>query len=189
MSITKLVCLGDSLTEGYGLDSSKRWTSHLEKLVPYPIINSGISGDTTAGMLARFNQDVLYYKPSHLIVMGGTNDIHHRLDNNSILSNLYAISRQAMFHKITMIIGLPTPVIVDDLDVSDSIFIQGHDLKVRMQALCELYKRFAEEKDEILIDFGKDLGDDMFLDDGVHINEKGQIQMAANAHSILKTLQ
>jgi len=64
MNITKLVCLGDSLTEGYGIETRHRWSDLLKKEFPFEIINRGISGDTTAGMLARFQFDVIAHQPT-----------------------------------------------------------------------------------------------------------------------------
>ena len=68
--------MGDSLTEGYGIPQHTRWSNLLANETGLPIINSGISGDTTAGMLARFKPMVLDHQPSHVIIMGGTNDIY-----------------------------------------------------------------------------------------------------------------
>ncbi|MFT6707865.1 MAG: acyl-CoA thioesterase-1, partial [Flavobacteriales bacterium] len=56
MQIKKLVTLGDSLTEGYNIDKLKRWTKLLHQKHNLEIINSGISGDTTTGMLSRFSE-------------------------------------------------------------------------------------------------------------------------------------
>lgn len=67
----KIVCIGDSLTEGYQMDLSKRWTDVLQEKLDIEIINSGICGDTTGGMLARFKEMVIDHKPTHVIIMGG----------------------------------------------------------------------------------------------------------------------
>ena len=39
------------------------------------IRDSGISGQNTAQMLLRFNQDVIALKPKTVVILGGTNDI------------------------------------------------------------------------------------------------------------------
>ena len=49
-----IVCLGDSLTEAYIINNKDCWVELLQAKLPQNFINSGISGDTTAGMLSRF---------------------------------------------------------------------------------------------------------------------------------------
>ena len=53
-----ILVLGDSLTAGYGLEETETFPSQLEKKLQAAgydtnIINAGVSGDTTAGGLAR----------------------------------------------------------------------------------------------------------------------------------------
>jgi len=75
-----IVCLGDSLTEGYGasipseVDKSNSYPAFLEKKVTINVINSGISGDTASGGLARVDKDVLANDPQMVIILLGAND-------------------------------------------------------------------------------------------------------------------
>ena len=76
-----LYCLGDSLTYGLGVRTSQKWTA-LAATETLQIINLGVSGDTTGGMLARLQtllQTPVYQLPPQerplVLVMGGTNDI------------------------------------------------------------------------------------------------------------------
>lgn len=55
----KIVCLGDSLTYGFGVSRSNSWTNIVNEETRLEIVNKGINGDTTSGMLARFNEDVV----------------------------------------------------------------------------------------------------------------------------------
>jgi lysophospholipase L1-like esterase len=58
--------LGDSITA--------KW--NLEQAFPeYKIANRGISGDTTRGMLCRFEDNVLALHPKAIVVLGGINDM------------------------------------------------------------------------------------------------------------------
>lgn len=68
MTKTKIVCIGDSLTEGYGLDKNMAWPALLQNRLNITVVNSGISGDTTSGMLARFYPDVIQHRPTHVII-------------------------------------------------------------------------------------------------------------------------
>jgi len=177
LKITKLVCLGDSLTEGYNIDLTKRWTDLLASEVDFPIINSGISGDTTAGMLARFSNDVLSHKPSHLIIMGGTNDIYFDLADKLIISNIKTMLRQAKFHDIQAIIGIPTPVYpIQRPDAS--LFISEEKYISRLERYKELLIAFATEDGCPYVEFSVGIGEEHMLSDGVHPSEEGQVVMA-----------
>jgi len=44
-----IVCIGDSLTFGYGVNKSENWVSLVATRVKEKIINKGIPGDTTSG--------------------------------------------------------------------------------------------------------------------------------------------
>ncbi|MCC6405855.1 MAG: arylesterase, partial [Planctomycetes bacterium] len=53
-----LVCLGDSITAGYGLDPDEAYPALLQQKIddaglPWRVIAAGVSGDTTAGGLRR----------------------------------------------------------------------------------------------------------------------------------------
>ncbi len=56
---TKLICIGDSLTFGYGVHLSQRWTRLCAQETGWELANEGINGDTTGGMLARMQGGVL----------------------------------------------------------------------------------------------------------------------------------
>jgi len=56
---TCVVCFGDSLTAGYGATSGNDYPSLLSKKISLPVINDGVSGNTTADALARLDGDVL----------------------------------------------------------------------------------------------------------------------------------
>lgn len=62
----QIVFFGDSITEMYDLDK------HYDGLTVY---NRGISGDTTSGMLARLQTNVIDLAPSKVIILGGANDL------------------------------------------------------------------------------------------------------------------
>jgi acyl-CoA thioesterase-1 len=92
-----LVCLGDSLTAGYGaakpseVDKSKSYPAYLEKKAGIPVINAGVSGDTTAEALARVDSDVLSHKPDIIIILLGANDFLHFISVSTTQSNLQTI--------------------------------------------------------------------------------------------------
>ena len=55
----ELICLGDSLTYGYGVRSAHRWSTLVGQALQCEVTNLGICGDTTGGMLVRLNTEVI----------------------------------------------------------------------------------------------------------------------------------
>ena len=50
----KIICMGDSITYGHGLSHlSQRWTDLVAARTGHALVNRGVSGDTTGGMLSR----------------------------------------------------------------------------------------------------------------------------------------
>jgi acyl-CoA thioesterase-1 len=69
-----IVCFGDSLTAGFGLDPGQAYPEVLQRDVPkYRVLNMGISGDTSQDGLERL-QIVLLEKPAIVVVEFGAND-------------------------------------------------------------------------------------------------------------------
>ena len=183
MNITKLVCLGDSLTEGYGIETHHRWSDLLKKEFPFEIINRGISGDTTAGMLARFQYDVIAHQPSHVIIMGGTNDLWQSIPDEQILSNIRTMTRHARHHNFEAIIGLPTPFFYADpgmMSLEDAEWFEE-----RLNIFRKKLQTFAENDDRHFIDFAKNMKPELFLMDGLHPNEAGNEVMMENVKTML----
>jgi len=71
-----VVCFGDSLTYGHGLDiATESWPALLQQRVSIPVINAGIDDNTTEDAVARFETDVLNNNPAIVIFDFGGNDI------------------------------------------------------------------------------------------------------------------
>lgn len=73
-----IVCFGDSLTAGLGIDPSASYPADLQRLLDaegyhYRVINEGVSGDTTKDGLERINR-VLSHKPQIVVLEFGGND-------------------------------------------------------------------------------------------------------------------
>jgi acyl-CoA thioesterase-1 len=78
---TTLVCFGNSLTAGYGAvtpgvdDKTKSYPAYLQNKINIPVVNAGVSGDTTSSALARIHDDVLSQNPRIVIIELGANDL------------------------------------------------------------------------------------------------------------------
>lgn len=91
----RLMVLGDSLTAGYGLPEKDAFTARLQAAlersgIDAAVLNAGVSGDTTAGGLARIDW-ALADKPTHAIVELGANDALRGIDPKETRRNLEAI--------------------------------------------------------------------------------------------------
>jgi len=92
---TVIVTLGDSLTAGFGVVSNDSFPVRLEASlreagVAARVVNAGVSGDTSAGGLARLDW-VLVDTPDLVIVELGANDGLRGLDPADMEANLDAI--------------------------------------------------------------------------------------------------
>ena len=93
--LVTILAFGDSLVAGYGLGSSDGFTAKLEaalkaKGIAARVINAGLSGDTSAGGLARLDW-ALEPKPDFAIIELGANDGLRGLDPAQTNANLDAI--------------------------------------------------------------------------------------------------
>ena len=99
----ELICLGDSITYGYGVRSAQRWTTLVGQALACPVVNLGVSGDTTGGMLARLNTEViprLRQQPRGMrptvLLMGGVNDIFYSGTDTAARANMGAMVQQVL---------------------------------------------------------------------------------------------
>jgi acyl-CoA thioesterase-1 len=91
----RILVLGDSLSAGYGLSTAEAFPAQLEQALRQSgqkvrVINAGVSGDTTAGGLARLEW-ALAEHPQLVIVQLGANDALRGLDPEQVRANLDAI--------------------------------------------------------------------------------------------------
>ncbi len=87
-----IVMLGDSITAGIGASEDEDLVSEIERrLCCTPVINAGVSGDTTANALSRLDTDVLAFDPKIVIVELGGNDFIQRIPSQTTFNNLKEI--------------------------------------------------------------------------------------------------
>ena len=90
-----LMVLGDSLVAGHGLPQDEAFPDVLGRLlnkdgVDVEIVNAGVSGDTTAGGLARLDWSLAAKPDAAIIVLGG-NDLLRGLEPAASYRNLEGI--------------------------------------------------------------------------------------------------
>ena len=93
-----LLVWGDSLSAGYGLDNGQGWVSllarRLQKQGPhYRVINASVSGETSAGGLARLPAALKREHPAVVLIELGANDGLRGLPLKPMRDNLTAMIR------------------------------------------------------------------------------------------------
>ena len=89
----RILIVGDSISAGYGLDSGQEWAVLLQKTLQaeqlnYDVVNASISGDTTAGGLARIEKLLADHKPQWVLIELGANDGLRGLSPKEMKQNL-----------------------------------------------------------------------------------------------------
>ena len=94
-----VVALGDSLTAGYGLPQEDGFVPQLQAWLTAQgqdvvVVNAGVSGDTTAGGLARLDWSLTPDVDAMIVTLGG-NDLLRGIDPAASRANLDAILKRA----------------------------------------------------------------------------------------------
>ncbi len=106
----KIICIGDSLTVGYGVFRNECWVELVKNKLNIEIINKGVNGDTTAGILSRSYLDVVENHPTHVMIMGGCNDFMCGRSLNMVKNNIEELVKEALTYNIIPIIGIEPPI-------------------------------------------------------------------------------
>jgi acyl-CoA thioesterase I len=110
----KILALGTSLTQGYGLPPGTEIPAVLQaelraKGIDATVINAGVSGDTSAGGLSRLDWSLADH-PNAAIVELGSNDALRGIDPKSTERNLSAIVAQLQTDHIpVLLLGMEAP--------------------------------------------------------------------------------
>ena len=177
----RLVFLGDSLTAGYTLDVDLAYPALIQKKIDeadlnYRVINSGISGDTTAGGLRRLDW-LLRQRVDMLVIALGANDGLRGLPVESAEQNLDAMIKKVREKSPGTIILLAGMVLPENM---------GSDYKTQFDGL---YARVAGRNQVPLMPFileGVATDPDLNLPDGLHPNEQGHRIMADNMWAFIR---
>ena len=110
----KILALGTSLTQGYGLPPGTEFPAVLEARlkaagIDATVINAGVSGDTSAGGLARLDWSLAGH-PDAAIVELGSNDALRGLPPTGTEKNLAAILQKLKAaHVAVLLCGMKAP--------------------------------------------------------------------------------
>lgn len=95
-----ILLVGDSISAAFGLEIEHGWVKLLEQRLneqnhPHTVINASVSGDTTAGGLARLPALLQTYQPELVVIELGGNDGLRALSVKNMQQNLSAMVEMA----------------------------------------------------------------------------------------------
>jgi lysophospholipase L1-like esterase len=119
--VERMVAVGDSITKGdWDVDEAGGWVTRLATKLhtAYPhatfqLDNAGVDGDTTAGVLARLDRDVLAPYPQLVIVSIGTNDFDYGVPRTQFVEQL-----QAVVHRLCAAPQAPVVILASMLPIA-----------------------------------------------------------------------
>ncbi|GLC31376.1 GDSL-type esterase/lipase family protein [Clostridium omnivorum] len=176
----KILLIGDSLTYGYGVDHDKSWAYLLSKNKSIDIINKGINGDTTAGMLFRAYEDISSNLSCFTVIMGGSNDILSDLSYNYVKDNIILIIEEAQSLGSEPILAIQPPVVPIMAERLWSSGVNYYKVNEEIKAYRNEILSYAIDNRIKYIDFftpfhrllEEDKAINYYLD-GLHLNSKG----------------
>ena len=164
--LIRIVAYGDSLTAGYGLPRSATFSVQLAKALEgrnlkVEVVNAGVSGDTTAAGLERFDWAVPE-KTDVVILELGANDALRGMDPRQARANLEAIITKLKARGIDVLLaGMAAPRSLGEAYVAE---------------FDRIYPELASKHGVSLYPFfldGVATHHELNLDDGLHPNAKG----------------
>lgn len=170
----RLMILGDSLTAGYGLPQGDAFVARLQAALraegyAVEVIDAGVSGDTTAGGLARLPWllgGAAETLPDAVMVELGGNDGLRGLDTGAMYANLDAI--------LTLLADRDIPVLLTGMKAPPNL---GAEYGRAFEAV---FHRLADKHDVALYPFfleGVALVPALNQPDGIHPNAAGVDQI------------
>ncbi|MDG2489067.1 MAG: GDSL-type esterase/lipase family protein [Roseibacillus sp.] len=175
-----IVFLGDSITQGWG-DDFRGFFGDLN------VVNRGISGDTSRGLLLRLPGDVLDLNPKAVVIMVGANDLAEKARGETVFNNVKLIVTRLKKHSETMriIVCETFPCAPDDyrpvaeIQKINALYAKtwANDARV---TVASTYKLFAGSDGASL---------PKLLPDRVHPNISGYAVWAGAMHKIFRNLK
>ena len=162
-----ILALGDSLTEGLGVDNNANYPAQLEARLQelgykdVKVINSGLSGETSTGLVNRLDW-VLQTKPDITILTIGANDAIRGIDVATVEANIRTAIKRLQDNGSEVILG--------GMQIYDNL---GADY---VESFAAIYPRVAKDMNVTLIPFFLDgVGGDAELNqaDAIHPTKKG----------------
>ncbi len=177
-----LLVVGDSISAGYGLDNGQGWVALLGARMArdfprWALVNASVSGDTTAGGLARLPALLQRTRAEVVVVELGGNDALRGLSLQRTRDNLTAMLRLAQHAGArTLLLGMRIPP------------NYGPQYTARF---AEIYPDVARATHCALVPFlleGVAQHRDLFQADGIHPDARAQAALLDNVWPRLQPL-
>ena len=167
---TDIIAFGDSLVAGVGSSPGHDFVSLLSQKIDQPIINLGVSGETTAGGLARLNE-LDAYQPKVVILLLGGNDYLRRIPRVQTFENLTEIVESIQAKgAIVLLLGIRGGLLNDRFDTEFKKLRNTHDTAYVSDVLEGL------------------LGKQEYMSDEIHPNDAGYARIAERVYPVLAPL-
>lgn len=175
-----VLVLGDSLSAAHGIAPEQGWVALLDERLagaakPRAVVNASISGETTAGGLARLPGLLAEHRPALVVLELGANDGLRGLPLATVRANLVQMLEAIRAVKVqALLVGIELPV--------------NYGPQYR-DGLRSLYRDLAGEFNVPLVPFlleGVALDPDLMQDDGLHPKAAGQPQLLATVWTVLE---
>ncbi len=162
-----ILALGDSLTEGLGVDPDDNYPAQLEATLKdmgyenVKVVNSGLSGETSTGLVNRLDW-VAQTKPDITILTIGANDAIRGIDVATVEANIRTAVKRLQDNGSEVILG--------GMQIYDNL---GSDY---VDSFAAIYPRVAKDMNVTLIPFFLDgVGGDPELNqaDAIHPTKDG----------------
>jgi len=177
-----IVVLGDSLSAAYGIRVDEGWVSLLQKRLTsqgygYRVVNASVSGETTAGGLARLPRALALHRPAIVILELGGNDGLRGLSLEQMHANLDSMIRKSRSAGASVLLaGMRVP---------------PNYGPTYTQKFHALYADLAERHSVPLVPFLMEavaLDKNLMQADGIHPNARGQSLLLDEIWPVLKLL-
>ncbi len=118
----RIIAIGDSITEGFPYTKKESWLTNITQEFQGEVINKGVNGDLTQNIYNRFGRDVLALNPTHVIILGGTNDAYAKYPLERVSLHFTAMVKMSQEQGIIPILGLPIPSLV----LNEELFLRQY---------------------------------------------------------------
>jgi acyl-CoA thioesterase-1 len=178
----QILILGDSISAGYGLPMGTSWVNLLQDTLKkdqskYSIVNSSISGETSAGGKTRISTLLQQHKPAIVIVELGANDALRGFPLATTSQNLQEIIQMSKNNGAkVLILGMKIPT--------------NYGAEYTAQ-FSKMYVDLGKNTQSALVPFffeGIATKREYFQEDGIHPNQNAQAILLKNVLPTLKKL-
>jgi len=164
------VAFGDSLVAGVGATAGDDFVSLLSTRIGEPIINLGVSGDTTAAALSRLDQ-VQAADPRIVIVLLGGNDYLRRIPKADTFANLETIIQSVQnTGAVVLLLGVRGGVVRDEYEDEFERLVKEYNVAYVEDVLSGL------------------IGRSELMSDPIHPNDAGYRIIADRVYLVLEQI-